>query len=144
MGGGVGHIDLIDHDDRAQTQLQRFFQYKASLWHRAVASIHQKQHTVDHLENALHFTAEIGVAGRVHDVDRDPVIGDGGALGQDRDAALPFERVGIEHGFLGLVGFHFELAGLAQEGVHQRGLAVVYVRDDRDITDVRSSKFTHF
>ena len=57
-----------------------------------------------------------------------------GGLGEDGDAALAFQFVGIHHavGHL-LVGA--EDAALVQHGVHQRGLAVVDVRDDGDIAD---------
>ena len=64
-------------------------------------------------------------------------IMDGGVLGQDGDAAFAFQVVGIHdalgNGFVGAEG-----AGLAQHGVHQRGLAVVDVGDDGDISDGRA------
>ena len=59
---------------------------------------------------------------------------DGRVLGQDGDAALPFQLVRI-HDALddGLVGA--EGAGLAEHGVDEGGLAVVDVGDDGDIAD---------
>jgi hypothetical protein len=89
---------------------------------------------VDHLERALDLTAEVGVAWRVDDVDLGILVVDRGVLGEDGNAALFFEVVGIHdavlHRFVGTEG-----AGLAEHGVDQRGLAVVDVRDDGDIAD---------
>jgi hypothetical protein len=72
------------------------------------------------------------VARGIDDVDEGVAIVDGGVLGEDRDAALAFE-VGIVHRPLGdpLVGP--ENSALMEERVHERGLAVVDVRDDRHI-----------
>ena len=55
-------------------------------------------------------------------------------LGQDGDAALALEVVAVHHPLLQvLVGG--EHAGLAQQLVDQRGLAVVDVGDDGDVAD---------
>ncbi len=61
----------------------------------------------------------------------------GGVLGEDRDALLALEVAGVHDP----VGDTFELvggerAGLAQHRVDERGLAVVDVRDDRDVAEV--------
>ena len=70
--------------------------------------------------------------GRVHDVDLDVVVEDGRVLGEDGDAALALQLVGVHHALdVGLVGA--KGAALVQHGIHQRGLAVVHVRDDGDI-----------
>ena len=64
------------------------------------------------------------------------LVVDGGVLGQDGDAALALE-VGVVHRALGdpLVGA--EDAALVQQGVDQRGLAVVDVGDDGDVAPQR-------
>ena len=59
---------------------------------------------------------------------------DGDVLGQDGDAALALQRVGVEHGVLHLAVA--EVAALAQQGIDQRRLAVVDVGDDGDVSDV--------
>ena len=87
------------------------------------------------LQHALDLAAEVGVAGRVDDVDARPLPGDGGVLGEDGDAALALEVVRVHRA----VGDHLaaaELPRLAQEAVDQRGLAVVDVGDDGDVADV--------
>ncbi len=133
----VGTVDLVDHQDRRQLGFQRLAQHVTRLRQRTFAGIDQQHHAVHHLERALHFAAEIAVAGRVDDVDLDVVVEDRGVLGQNGDAALALQFVGVHHPLdVGLVGA--EDAALVQHGVHQRGLAVVHVRDDGDIANTRA------
>ena len=60
---------------------------------------------------------------------------DRGRLGEDGDAALALEVVGI-HRALGHALVLAEGAGLLQQAVDQRGLAVVDVGDDGDVAEV--------
>ena len=60
---------------------------------------------------------------------------DRGAFGEDRDAALALQLVRIE-GALGDLLVGAERAALAQQLIDQRRLAVVDMRDDRDVADV--------
>ena len=87
-------------------------------------------------KHALDFPAEVGVAGRVHDVDQGLAVVHRGVLRQDGDAALALELVAV-HGALGdpLVGPQH--AALAEHRIDQRGLAVVDVRDDGDVAAER-------
>ena len=87
---------------------------------------------IDHVQDALDLAAEIGVAGRVDDVDARILPDDRGRLGQDGDAALLLEVVGIHHALDDALVVA-EGAGLLQELVDQRGLAVVDVGDDGDV-----------
>ena len=57
---------------------------------------------------------------------------DGAVLGQDGDAALALQVVAVHHA-LGHLLVVAEGAGLAQQLVDQRGLAVVDVGDDGDV-----------
>src|SRR3546814_10019392 len=45
----------------------------------------------------LDFAAEVGMPGRVDDVDAVALPGDGGVLGQDRDATFLFLVVAVHH-----------------------------------------------
>jgi len=129
----VGPVDLVDDENDRQAARQRFFQDEAGLRQRAFARVHEQDGAVHHVEAALHFSAEIRVAGRVDDVDLDAVVRDGRVFGRNRDAALLFERQGIHDAVLHrLIGA--ENAGLFEHGVEQRGFAVVNVRDDRNIS----------
>jgi hypothetical protein len=129
---GVLAVDLVDDHDGLEAVVQRLLQHEAGLRLRAVHRVHQQQHAVHHLHDALHLAAEIGVAGGVHDVDRDAAPVQGGVLGLDGDALLALQVHGI-HGAL----FHFlaggEGAAFPQQFVDQRRLAVVDVGDDGDI-----------
>jgi hypothetical protein len=131
----VGPVHLVDHEDHRQAGGQRLAQHEPGLRQRPLAGVHQQQHAVDHGQATLHLTAEVGVAGRVDDVDGQPAVPHRGVLGQDRDALLPFQVAGVEHPF-GHVGVGAERARLPQHGVDQRGLAVVDVRDDGHVTQV--------
>ena len=64
---------------------------------------------------------------------------DGRLLGEDRDALLALEVARVHDPVHdGLVGA--EGAGLAQHRVHERGLAVVDVRDDGDVAQVGADR----
>src|SRR6185312_3501023 len=86
------------------------------------------------------LTAEIGVAGGIDDIDLSVAPMHRGALGENGDAALFFEIVGIHRAF----GDALVLAvgaGLLQQLVHESRFAMVDVRDDRDITQVHKSSW---
>ena len=93
---GVGPIDLVDDHDRPQPALEGLRQHEPRLRHGPLGRIDQHQRPVGHAQHAFHLAAEIGVAGRVDDVDLHALVGDGDILGQDRDAALAFQIVGVE------------------------------------------------
>src|SRR4029077_12530095 len=90
---------------------------------------------IDHLEDALDLAAEVGVAGRIDDVDARPLPGDRRELRQDGDAALALEVVRVHRAVRDHLA-RAELARLAQEAVDQRRLAVIDVGDDGDVADV--------
>ena len=116
-------------------ELERLLQDEARLRQRSFRGVDQQHHAVDHRQRALHLAAEVGVAGRVDDVDLHAAVLDGGVLGEDRDAALALEVVRVHHSLHDvLVGA--EDAALVQHRVDQRGLAVVDVGDDGDVADI--------
>jgi hypothetical protein len=65
---------------------------------------------------------------------------DRGRLGEDGDAALALEIVGV-HRALGDALVLAEGAGLLSAAVDQRGLAMVDVRDDRDVAQLHGGVF---
>ena len=115
-------------------RFERLGKHVAGLRQRAFGSVDEKHDAVDHFEGALDFPAKIGVAGGVDDVDLLAFVEDGGVFGEDGDAALALELVGIHDplgdGFIGA-----ESPGLAEKAVNQGGLAVVDVGDDGDIAN---------
>ena len=74
------------------------------------------------------------MAGRVDDIDLHALIADAGDLGQDGDAALALQVVGV-HDALDMHFVFPEDAALVEHGVHQRGLAMVHVGDDSDVAN---------
>ena len=131
----VGAIDLVDGDDRPQPLLERLGDHELGLRQRPLGGVDQHDGAVHHVEDALHLAAEVGVARRVDDVDAGVVPQDGGALGQDGDAALALQVVAV-HGLRRHLLVLAEGAGLLQQRVDQRRLAVVDVRNDRNVANV--------
>ncbi len=95
----VRAIHLVDEDDGLETHAQRLRHHEFGLRQRALGGVDQHQRAVHHIEDALDLAAEIGVARRVDDVDTRALPDDRGHLGEDGDAALALEIVGI-HGAL--------------------------------------------
>ena len=136
----VGLVDLVDADDRLQADLQRLADHELGLRHRPLRGVDQHDRAVDHREDALDLAAEIGVAGSVDDVDSMILPDHGGRLGEDRDAALALEIVGVHHPF-GDALILAERAGLLQQPVDERRLAVVDVGDDGDVAEFHGVAF---
>ena len=126
-------VDLVDDHDHAVPQLQRAAEDKAGLGHRPLGGVHQQDDAVDHLQDTLHLAAEVGVARGIHDVDLGVAVLDGGVLGQNGDAALTLQVVGVHDALHRLLVLAVH-AALLEHLVHQRGLAVVNVGDDRHIS----------
>ena len=135
----VRAVDLVDADDGTQPDLEGLLQHELGLRHGAFGGVHQQHGTVHHVEDALHLAAEVGVARRVDDVDAGVFPGEGGDLGQDGDAALALEIVGV-HGAFGNLLVVAERAGLRQEPVDQGGLAVVDVGNDGDVAQIHGAR----
>ena len=132
---GVGAVDLVDDHDRPQAALEGLAQDEPRLRHGPLGGVDQHQRAVGHPQHALHFAAEIGVAGRVDDVDLHALVGDGDVLGKDRDAALALQVVGVEDLLADQLRFAVPPA-LAQHAIDQAGLAVVDVGDDGHVADI--------
>ena len=133
-------VDLVDADDRAKADFQRFRHHEFCLRHRAFCGVDQHDGAVDHVQDAFDFAAEVGVSGRVDDVDADVVPDDRSGLRQDGDAALTLQIVGIHHSF-GRGFVLAERARLFEQAVDQRGLAVVDVGDDGDVAQLHDGFF---
>ena len=110
-------------------------QHEARLRHGALGGIDEQEGAVCHAQHALHLAAKVGVPRGVDDVDLHAVVLDGDVLGQDGDTALALLVIGVENALLDLLVLT-EGAGGTQKLVDKCGLAVVYVSDDGDVTDV--------
>ena len=138
-GARVLPIDLVDHHHRRQPQAEGLGQHEPRLGEGTLRSVHQQENAVDQPQPALDLSAEVCVARGVDDVDLHAAVRHRGVLGQDGDALLPLQVVGVHRALLDLlvgpVG-----PGLAEEVVHQGGLSVVDVRDDGDVADLLAGK----
>jgi len=134
QGLGVGPVDLVDGHDRAEPQGERFPGDEPGLGHGPLCSIHQNQDSVDHPENPLHLTAEVRVPRGIDDVDLGTLPPHRRILGQNGDAPLTLERVGIHHALLHLL-VGPERSRLPEHLVHQGSFAVIDMGDDRQVTD---------
>ncbi len=114
--------------------------HELRLRHRAFGGIDQQDDAIDHRQDPLYLAAEIGVAGRVDDVDPRALPLDRGAFGKDRDAALALQIVAV-HRALGDGLVVPEGAGLLQQFVDQRGFAMVDMGDDGDIAKIHACAF---
>ena len=129
----IGAIHLIDHDDEHQAELQRSGENESRLRHGTFCRVHKEENTVCHLQNAFHLAAEIGVSGRVDDVDLDVFIHTGAVFGEDRNASLALQITAVHDAVLDDLVLT-ERTALAEHLVDQRRLAVVNVSDDRDVS----------
>ena len=129
MDALVGAVDLVDDDDDAVTQLQRAGEDEARLRHGALSGIDEQDNAVDHLEDTLDLSAEVGVARGIDNVDLGVAVADGGVFGEDRDAALTLEVVRVHDAVDDLLIFAVH-AALLEHFVDEGGLAVVDMGDD--------------
>ena len=101
---GAWLVNFVDHHDRLETQGQSFFGHETRLGHGAFLRINEQHHTVHHGQCALYFTAKVGVAWGVNDVDVRAFPADGTVFGQDGNAALTLNGVvvhdGVDHFFV--------------------------------------------
>ena len=128
----VGAVYLVDYHDDPVAQLQGLRKHKAGLGHRTLGRVHQQDNAVDHLQNALHLAAEVGVARRVHDVDLGILVVDGGVFRQDGNAALPLQVARVHDPVHSGLIFPVD-AALLEHLVHQGGLAMVNVSNDGNV-----------
>ena len=128
-------IDLVDDHDRRQPERQRALQHGPRLRHRPLDGVDQQQAAIGHVQDALDLPAEIGVAGRVDDVDLEAAVGDGHVLGEDRDPPLALEVVRIGDQLTGRIRVAEDVR-LLEQPIDERGLAVVDVGDDGDVAQL--------
>ncbi len=134
---GVFAVNLVDDHNRLGAGFERLAEHEARLRLRAFGGIHDEQHAVNHVHDALDLAAEVGVAGSVHDIDVVILVFEGGVFGADRNALFLFQVHRVHQAFLGrfvLVGA--EGARLLEQAVHQSRFAMINVRDDGDVADV--------
>ena len=130
-------VDFVQTYNHMKIKFQRFFQHESGLGHSTFKSIYHQNHAVHHFQHPFHLAAEIGMPRGINDVDFCSFIIYCRIFGQDSNATLPLDVVGVHYPLLNFLVFP-EYAALAQQLIHQGGFAVVYVGDDRHISDIVS------
>ena len=126
-------VDFIDDNDRPRLVLQGFAQDKLGLSLRAVMRVDDQQHAIHHLHDAFHFPAEIGMTGRINDVDVVILVFESGVLRLDGDPFFFFEVHRVHDSFLDLL-IRPESAGLTKQLVDKRGFSMVHMGNNCNIT----------
>ena len=128
-------VDLVDHDDRLDAARQGLADHELGLRQHAFRRVDQHDGAVDHTEDAFDFTAEVGMSGGIDDVDAHAFPHHRRALCQDGDSAFFFQVVAVQRAVNHMLMLP-ERAGLAEEFIDERGLAMIDVGDDGDVTNL--------
>ena len=139
VGLRARQIDLVDDRDDLEVVLDREVRVGQRLRLDALRRVDDQQRALARGERPRHLVREVDVPGRVDEVQdvllavvRRVVQAD--RVGLDRDAALALEVHRVED-----LRFHLarlQRAGDLEKAIGQRRLAVVDVRDDREVADV--------
>ena len=135
---GIGSVNLVDDDDGFVSQAQGFAEHECGLRHGAFLGIHQQQDAVHHAEGAFHLTTEVGMSGRIHDVDLDAFVDHAGVFGLDGDTPLALLVHRVENALTHALDVAVHV-GLLQDRVHKGRFPVVHMSDDGDVADVCSA-----
>ena len=135
---GALQIDFVDDRNNFEPVIDCEIRIGKRLGFDALRGIDDKQRALARSQGARHFVGKIHVARRVDQVELIRLtvlrgVGHADGVSLDGDAAFALQVHGIEHLGLHLAGS--ERPGKFQQAVRQRGLAVVDVRDDREIAD---------
>ena len=97
-----------------------------------------KSNALHRLQNVLDFAAEVGVAGRIDDVELDVAVANRGVFGENGNAALFFERIGIHHARFDVLALA-EDAALLEHGVDEGSLAMIDMGNNSDVSNIGAS-----
>ena len=131
---GAGPVDLIDEDQRRDVEPLERAEEQRRLRLDALDRRDDEDGTIEHAEDALDFGDEVGVTGRVDEVDREITDEERGDRGADRDAAFAFELERVGLGGAGVDAADvIDGAGGEEESLAEGGLTGVDVREDSEI-----------
>ena len=139
-GPRVAPVDLVEAHEGRQPGFQGFLEHETGLRQRPFRGVHQQHDAVDHRQRTFDLAAEVGVPGRIHEIDLDPAKEQRRVLGQNGDPAFAFQRERVHHP-LDHRRVGAERAALPEQRIDQRCLAVIDVRDDGDVPNVAATPF---
>src|SRR6202040_1867215 len=87
----VFSVDLVDYDDWLEFVFKRLAQNKARLRLWPVVGVDNQKYAVHHFHDALHFAAEVSMAGCIDNVDAVAVPLKSRILRADRDSFFTLE-----------------------------------------------------
>ena len=131
---GLRQVDLVHAGDDLEVVVDREVGVRERLRLDPLRRVDDEQRALARLERARDLVGEVDVAGRVDQVQLVALPRDAHRLRLDRDPALALEVHRVEH-----LRAHLALRdGVRQleDAVGERRLAVVDVRDDREVADV--------
>ena len=134
IGIGSGAVGLVHEDQRRDAQpLQRAHQQRRLRLHALDGRDHEHD-AVQDFQHAVDLRDEVGVAGRIDQVDRDVVDRERHDGGSDRDPTLLFqrERVGLRRPVIDASGLVDDAGGVEQP-LGERCLTGVYMRQDSQV-----------
>ena len=134
MRVGALAIDFIDDQNRFEPRGERLLRNESRLRHGPFRRVHQQQHRIYHRHDALDFTAEIGVAGGIDDIDAVTPVFDRGGLGKNRYSAFALQLVAVQRA-LDCLGTGIVAARLLQQPVDQGRFAMIDMGNNCDVTD---------
>ena len=118
--------------------LQSLAQHVFGLGHGAFIGINQEQYAINHIQHALYLAAKISMARGIQNVNLYAIMHNGCIFGQNSDATLTLQVVGVHNALFHML-VRTENAALLQHSIHQSGLAMVNVGNNGNITNVVSN-----
>ena len=143
---GRRQVDLVQHRDDLVMGVDGLIDVGQRLRFDALAGVDHQQTALAGGQAAAHLIGEVDMAGRVHQVEGvglavGGLVGEADRLRLDGDAALFLEIHVVEH-LAGHLAVGQAAAGLDQP-VRERGLAVIDVRDNREVADAFERRVGH-
>ena len=139
--GGLGRrqIDFIEHGHDLVAVVDRLVDVRQRLRFDALAGVDDKERAFARGKRPVDLVGKVDVAGRVDQVQYVVIavarlVFEADGLRLDGNAALALDIHGIEHLLLHLA--LFQPAGELNQPVGKRGLAVVDMRNDREVADI--------
>ena len=134
LGVGLRQVDLVQDGDDLEVVLDRQVRVRDRLRLDPLRRVDDEHRALARLQRARHLVREVDVPGRVDQVQLVALPHDADGLRLDRDAALALEIHRVEQLLAHLPAR--DGVGHLEDAVGQRRLAVVDVRDDREVADL--------
>jgi hypothetical protein len=135
VGVGLRQVDLVDDRDDLEVVLDREVRVRERLRLDALRGVDDEQRALACLKRARDLVGEVHMARRVDQVELVALPVHAHRLCLDGDPALALELHRVEHLVAHLACR--DRVGQLQDAVGERRLAVIDVRDDREVADVR-------